>query len=80
LPLIYLDLHYWKPGWARPSYDEWREPQRTLVAGEAWIMDGNYNETLKLRLERVDTCLTVLGPTGSRAIKLPIGLHRGTRP
>jgi adenylate kinase family enzyme len=55
LPLIHLDLYYWKPGWARPSDDEWREQQRTLVAGEAWIIDGNYNETLPLRLERAET-------------------------
>jgi adenylate kinase family enzyme len=55
LPLIYLDLHYWKPGWVRPSDDEWRARQRTLVAGRAWIIEGNYNETLPLRLERAET-------------------------
>jgi adenylate kinase family enzyme len=55
LPVIHLDLHYWKPGWVRPSDDEWRERQRTLLAGAAWIIDGNYNETLPLRLERADT-------------------------
>jgi adenylate kinase family enzyme len=55
LPVIHLDLHYWQPGWARPSDDDWRERQRTLVAGDAWIIDGNYNETLPLRLERADT-------------------------
>ena len=55
LPVIHLDLHYWKPGWVRPSDDEWRERQRTLLAGEAWIIDGNYNETLPLRLERAET-------------------------
>ena len=55
LPLIHLDVHYWKPGWVRPSDDEWRYRQRALLAGEAWIIDGNYNETLALRLERVET-------------------------
>jgi hypothetical protein len=50
LPVIHLDLHYWKPGWVRPLDDEWREKQRTLLAGEAWIADGNYHETLDLRL------------------------------
>ncbi len=55
LPVIHLDLHYWKPGWVRPSDDEWRERQRTLLAGGAWIIDGNYNETLPLRLERAET-------------------------
>ena len=55
LPLIHLDLYYWKPGWVRPADDEWRERQRRLLAGDAWIIDGNYNETLPLRLERAET-------------------------
>ena len=55
LPVIHLDVHYWKPGWVRPSDDEWRERQCALLAGEAWIIDGNYNETLALRLERAET-------------------------
>ena len=64
LPLIHLDVHYWNPGWARPSDDEWRARQRTLLAGEAWIIDGNYNETLALRLQRVrkpSSCSILLG-------------------
>jgi adenylate kinase family enzyme len=55
LPVIHLDLHYWKPGWVQPSDNEWQERQRILVAGDAWIIDGNYNETLPLRLERAVT-------------------------
>ncbi|MFY9782144.1 MAG: hypothetical protein WAK12_01235 [Acidimicrobiales bacterium] len=55
LPVIHLDVHYWNPGWVRPSDDEWRERQRALLAGEDWIIDGNYNETLALRLERAET-------------------------
>jgi len=55
LPLIHLDLHFWKPGWVEPSDDEWREKQRGLLAGDAWIADGNYHATLDLRLERADT-------------------------
>jgi adenylate kinase family enzyme len=55
LPVIHLDLHYWKPGWVRPSDEEWRERQRRLLAGEAWIIDGNDNETLSVRLERAET-------------------------
>ena len=55
LPLIHLDLHFWKPGWVAPSDNEWREKQRRILAGDAWIADGNYSETLDLRLERADT-------------------------
>jgi len=57
LPLVHLDLHFWKPGWTAPSEDEWREKQRAVLAGDAWIADGNYHETLDLRLERADTVL-----------------------
>jgi len=36
LSLIYLDLHFWKPGWVAPSESEWRDRQRELLAGDAW--------------------------------------------
>lgn len=62
LPLIYLDLHYWKPGWVNPSESEWREKQRSLLAGDAWIADGNYLETLDLRLEQADTVMLLDTP------------------
>jgi adenylate kinase family enzyme len=59
LPVIHLDFHYWKPGWVKPSDDEWRVKQRSLLAGDAWIADGNYHETLDLRLERADTVVVL---------------------
>ena len=55
LPVIHLDLHFWKPGWVAPSETEWREKQDGVLVGDAWIADGNYHETLDLRLERADT-------------------------
>jgi adenylate kinase family enzyme len=55
LPLIYLDLHAWKPGWVRMNSDELRETQRDVLAGDEWIADGNYHETLEERLRRADT-------------------------
>jgi adenylate kinase family enzyme len=54
-PVIHLDLHFWKPGWVAPSEAEWRATQREVLAGDAWIADGNYHETLDLRLRRADT-------------------------
>jgi adenylate kinase family enzyme len=55
LPVIHLDLHFWKPGWVAPAETEWREKQAVVLAGESWIADGNYHETLDLRLKRADT-------------------------
>jgi adenylate kinase family enzyme len=62
LPVIHLDLHYWKPGWVKPSENEWREKQRCLLAGEAWIADGNYYETLDLPLQRAETVVLLDTP------------------
>ena len=83
LPLIHLDLHYWKPGWARPSEDEWREQQRALIAREAWIIDGNYNETLAVRLERAETVVFLDTPWwlfASRAFVRGLRKPRGEMP
>jgi hypothetical protein len=54
LRVIHLDVHYWRPGWVRPSEREWREQQRRLLSGDAWIADGNDLPTLDLRLERAE--------------------------
>lgn len=57
VPLIHLDLHFWQPGWTEPSQDQWRGVQQSLVANDEWILDGNYHDTLALRLERADTAV-----------------------
>jgi adenylate kinase family enzyme len=54
LPLIVLDLNFWKPGWTAPTEDEWRNQQWELLAGDDWIVEGNYHATLDLRLARAD--------------------------
>jgi adenylate kinase family enzyme len=59
LPVIHLDLHFWKPGWVAPSQTEWREKQRGVLAGDAWIADGNYHETLDLRLGRASAVVVL---------------------
>lgn len=57
LPVIHLDVHFWLPGWVEPSETQWRETQRDLLAGDEWIVDGNYHNTLDLRLERADAAV-----------------------
>ena len=54
LPVLHLDKEYWRPGWIETPRSEWRERVTALVAGEQWIMEGNYAGTLDLRLPRTD--------------------------
>jgi adenylate kinase family enzyme len=84
LPVVHLDLCFWRPGWVAPSEGEWRETQRVVLAGDAWIADGNYHETLDLRLDRADT-LVVLdmpwwlcsGRALRRGFRMPDALPEG---
>ena len=55
LPLVHLDVLYWRAGWQPTPADEWRVMVRQLVTADEWIIDGNYGGTLDLRLEACDT-------------------------
>ncbi|MDP2704660.1 MAG: AAA family ATPase [bacterium] len=57
LPLIHLDKHYWRPGWVRPEETEWGKDIKELLEKEEWIMDGNYQSTLDIRIPRADTII-----------------------
>jgi adenylate kinase family enzyme len=55
LPVIHLDTLFWRPGWKEMPEAEWRAVQEELVAADAWILDGNHESTLDVRLRRADT-------------------------
>ncbi|MBN2892462.1 MAG: hypothetical protein JXL97_11390 [Bacteroidales bacterium] len=57
--LIHLDSVYWRPNWIRTPEDEWKEVIKNLVAKEKWIIDGNHDSTLDIRLERADTVIFI---------------------
>jgi len=56
-PIIRLDEQYWKSGWVRPEHDEWEKKIKDLIQKDEWIMDGNYQPTLELRLSRADAII-----------------------
>ena len=52
IPVVHLDRHYWRPGWTPTPADEWRAQQARLLAGERWIVDGNYGASFDVRFAR----------------------------
>ncbi len=62
LPVIHLDQHYWRAGWVEPDKEEWKARVGQLLAGERWIIDGNYGGTLAVRLEVADTVIQLNVP------------------
>ncbi len=55
LPLVHLDRLYWHPGWVATPPDEWQRVVENIVAGERWVVDGNYGGTMALRVVAADT-------------------------
>ena len=51
LPIIHLDQYFWKENWGRPTNEAWGEIVQKLCEKPTWIMDGNYTDTLPLRLK-----------------------------
>lgn len=54
LPLIHLDVEFWRPDWEKTPEDEWIKKQMDLVANEKWIIDGNHCSTMELRFSAAD--------------------------
>lgn len=55
LPLYYLDMLWHKPDRTNVSQEAFDERLREILAGDQWIIDGNYNRTLEMRLKECDT-------------------------
>lgn len=56
--VVHLDDLFWKSGWERAySAEQWEQKMSELISQEEWILDGNYHNTLELRLGRADTVI-----------------------
>lgn len=58
LPVIHLDQIFWSPGnWQHLGKTEFDALLTAQAQKEKWIIDGNYNRTLELRLQKADTVI-----------------------
>jgi adenylate kinase family enzyme len=64
-PAIHLDAEYYDDGWQPLPMEKFEARQRELVARARWVIDGNYNSTLHVRLEAADTVIFMDLPTRS---------------
>jgi adenylate kinase family enzyme len=54
-PVTHLDAAFYDDEWNELPMEKFAAVQRDLVAREKWVIDGNYNSTLQIRLEACDT-------------------------
>jgi len=56
--VIHLDNLFWKPGWVRAfTPEEWEFEIQKMIQKEEWIIEGNYHNTLEIRLKRADAVI-----------------------
>ncbi|NYI05546.1 topology modulation protein [Allostreptomyces psammosilenae] len=62
VPVTHLDSVYFDDSWQPLPMPEFEAVQRRLVAEPCWVIDGNYNSTLHVRLAACDT-VVMLDPS-----------------
>ena len=89
IPVVHLDNLWWKPGWVEEDKSAFDEKLGRVLQLDSWIIDGNYNRTLEMRLQCADivynfkvgtfSCLygyfkrLVLGKFGVRRSDITVG-------
>ena len=57
LPLIHLDNVWWRADRTHISREAFDRALAGLLAGEKWVMDGDYSRTYEVRLRAADTVI-----------------------
>jgi adenylate kinase family enzyme len=69
IPVHHLDTLYWGDTWTPPSPTEWDVVLDRLVAGDSWIIDGNFSSSLPRRLAAADTVVYLDAPRLTSAVR-----------
>jgi adenylate kinase family enzyme len=63
LPVVHLDVLYWRPGWKASDQASFRVRVADAVAGEGWVVDGSFSGlAFDLTLARADTLIVIERP------------------
>ena len=63
LPLYYLDMLYWNADRTTVPKEEFRRRLGEVLEKDSWIIDGNYNATMEMRMAACDTVIFLDYPT-----------------
>lgn len=63
IPLFYLDMMYWNADKTTVDKAVFCERLSKVLQQDAWIIDGNYNSTMEMRMQACDTVVFLDYPT-----------------
>jgi len=56
---IQMDQIFWKSGWTESTDDEFIPKVKNAVAGDCWVLDGNYSRTNDIKWQNADTIIWI---------------------
>ncbi len=62
LPVIHLDVLFWRPGWVESEPAAFLERTQEALAGDAWVTDGNFTAVAQFTFGQCDTILWLEQP------------------
>ena len=82
IPLYHLDMIWHKPDKTTLTKEEFDEQLRDLLQKSEWIIDGNYQRTLEVRIKECDTIFLLDIPLQSclERVRARIGNNRNDFP
>jgi adenylate kinase family enzyme len=83
LPVIHLDVLFWKPGWVESEREDYLDRVMAALAAPGWICDGQFTSSFHLRMPLADTIVWIDQPRALclfRAIWRAVTYRRGGRP
>lgn len=54
LPIYHLDHHFWEENWQGKDEERWGGIVKDLSSNSEWIIDGDYFNTIKMRMDSAD--------------------------
>jgi adenylate kinase family enzyme len=84
LPVVHLDVLYWRPGWKESDLAGFRARVSEAVAGEGWVVDGSFSGlAMDLTIARADLFISIERPRWLclwRVLWRSVSQRRGPRP
>ena len=55
IPVFHMDRMWWRENWTHITTEELQAALKEVIENPCWILDGNYDATLPMRLEKCNT-------------------------
>ena len=59
IKVYHLDDYYWRENWESLTEQEWKEVQLEILSHDEFIVDGNYINSLSLRIKYTETIIYI---------------------